>query len=440
VIVLQVINMIVSIIVNAAYVYLIYIGIGKAALTAIQITLSVFKLLWNFVFVRRIASRLKPMSHPYITMNMTAMKIFNFIVGPYLATLVTSSNCFYHAIKGQDSISVSYSISRYNCFIKSSVIVPSGYFCSDKLSGAQEYIVTSSVTPPWLYSYKCSSSLLCTYVPVLLIAYAISGILQPIYYISVMFMDASFLERILPRAIYRKFFLYSILAHPLLAHPLNMKSRYSTKSKKYRSLFSGPGQLSRLLLDLAVLATFGLASPLVAVAVSVQEIGSWIMWRLSMGRYLYLLDEIHQNEQQRGVEEAERSSEALREITEERLEYVISRACSIHAIKLCLPLMVGMLMVFWGLQIFDMVGDIYGSTVGWWGVLITVVVLGFPVVSIAKGIFTLLWPTLEQHRQSTDATRTSPYASRDTTVAVATNPMLCTPATCTTQTQNGLLL
>ncbi len=129
--------------------------------------------------------------------------------------------------------------------------------------------------------------------------------------------------------------------------------------KERRLLFDSNGVMSKMLVNVTVLMTFGLASPLLAVAVAVDSVVMLVMWRVMLGRYLCLCGKA-------GLE-----SEAVN-----RLQLALHQA--LRGVDRGVLSSVCMSGVFWSIFVFDMMGDVYGNVVG--ACMVIVVVLGLPLV------------------------------------------------------------
>ena len=102
-------------------------------------------------------------------------------------------------------------------------------------------------------------------------------------------------------------------------------------------------QVADILLDLLVLMTFGMASPLLGLLVVLKQITTGVVTRMSIGRY---------------IQQAEDPSAALAALEDAAQQF---RGGDTRAVLGFLLVVVG---IFWGAMIFDMVADLYGNTTG----------------------------------------------------------------------------
>ncbi len=127
-------------------------------------------------------------------------------------------------------------------------------------------------------------------------------------------------------------------------------------------IFDSNTVVCKLLLDIMVIMTFGLASPLLAMAVAVDACSVYIVWRVLIGRYMSMVlcgegDEVLKASARVKLEEASKqASDGVRE---------------------SLWMAVWFASVFWSLFVFDMMSDVYGYLVG--GAMIVVPLVGLPV-------------------------------------------------------------
>jgi hypothetical protein len=94
--------------------------------------------------------------------------LFNNIILPVVAILWVSSDCFYNVLFAAPAVTTSYSYitcPRYLFGI-------GGVMC-------QQSVDTTSYSPPFLYSYQCSSEIVINYVPVYIWMFIFVGLLLP---------------------------------------------------------------------------------------------------------------------------------------------------------------------------------------------------------------------------------------------------------------------
>ena len=98
----------------------------------------------------------------------SAMLMFNNVIAPCLATAAADNSCFLNFFVAPDAIESSFDYPQ--CLVYS-------------LTSCLEYedsTITTEFSPPFIYSYQCTSSLLTKYVPMFLVMYTFTGIVLPI--------------------------------------------------------------------------------------------------------------------------------------------------------------------------------------------------------------------------------------------------------------------
>ncbi len=133
----------------------------------------------------------------------------------------------------------------------------------------------------------------------------------------------------------------------------------NTHLKERRMLFDSNAVMSKMLVNVTVVMTFGLASPLLAVTVALDCVVMLLLWRVLWGRYLSMCTEA-------GVE-----AEAV-----SRLQVAMHQAS--RGVGRGVWMAVCMSGVFWAIFIFDMMADVFGNVVG--GGMVVVPVVGLPLV------------------------------------------------------------
>jgi hypothetical protein len=217
--------------------------------------------------------------------------------------------------------------------------------------------ITTTVTPTWSYSYQCSSSLLANYLPVLVISVSITGLIIPMSKLILLSVPWSFIKKYAPAFLFVKYFKYSIFGDPLECDCL------ADGSEIERNLFFMSNRLmSTQLLNMAIVATFGLASPLLSLLLVIGILIVEALWRVLIGRYVILIESLSQEK-----------------TACSRLDAASVRSTSRDDVTYNLPIVYGAVAIFWSFQVFDMVADVYGAFAGGMTVLATLVSMSIPV-------------------------------------------------------------
>jgi hypothetical protein len=384
--------------------YLFAVLNNNPQIQAIQLGLSAFKLLWNSGFTMVALSVLKFKRKPgKLSMNSLTfrflIKLGNFVIIPCIVTSLIDPNCFYNLFS-QEPESLIYSPRCYgtstlqiNLDSVDQVVL---YNCSGSLDELQ-----TPLTPPFVYSFQCSSALISNYVPIVLYSCVITGLFVPLSLLIVLYwLDTSkwlksgrldyLFDNWLPR----------ILKPPHLLSSSSLTTRHDSVSSISSSISSATLVQTKvssfpiealqgtLLLNLTLLGSFGLAFPYLGGIILCSALLEAWAWMLAIGRY-------HKHIQagnrtcsfSRGTlpplspSLASKSSFDLGENASD-----ISKSFSTHSIssdvigvsgeivdilQLCqaigkfdVALVVIIVFLFWSLLFFDMVGDIYGRNSG----------------------------------------------------------------------------
>jgi Leucine-rich repeat (LRR) protein len=364
---LVVLHAVVMISVNILYIYVLLTGLSSSYLLfLVQFALSVFKLLWNRYYV---GSVVRLAADSYVAVPCCSfMILFTFIISPVLATFFSDNTCFRYFITGQPAVSSPYQMEEYDCFTVCAVECVS--YCEFLIG--EDITVAASVTPSWQYSYQCSSSLLVNFTPVLLYSFALSGLLVPLLAYLYCQLPHAFIERYVPEGLAARFITKTIYAYKRDGDEL-LRSRR-------RKLFNGVNVTSRAYMNIGVLITFGMASPLLAVAVSMDCVNLYVSWKALIQRHLSIFVFVASAEPSlHGISAKEPGREDSSAVSPDAEEYLARLTMSVHAAATVeleetgsvvggagsvLWMVVWVAGFFWGLFVFDMYGDIYGAVPG----------------------------------------------------------------------------
>jgi Leucine-rich repeat (LRR) protein len=385
-VVLIVLHAVIMISVNILYIYVLLTGLSSSSfLFLVQVTLSVFKLLWNrfyvgFVVAGPITSTAAQSISTSVAVECSSfMVLFTFIISPVLATFFSDNTCFRYFITGQATVDSSFQTDVYECYIVCSLECAS--FC--EYTAGDQTVVAASVVPSWQYSYQCSSSLLVNYTPVLLYSFAITGILVPLLQYLYCQFTREAIEKYIPRVLMARYFANTIYAYkkPDDAADHASVGSHTAGSGRSSGLFNGISVISRAYMNIGVLITFGMASPLLAVAVSMDCINLYLVWKALIQRYLlFCVFPVAAEgwvQYQQAVKPGD-NGEYLARLTRStnvapsenvRLDAQWKASASWEAPTFSgkstvLWMVVWISGLFWGLFVFDMYGDIYGAVDG----------------------------------------------------------------------------
>lgn len=397
-------------------------ALGNSHLTIIQITLASFKYCWSTGILwalKRLTIGLQNsrlVSFPALRLHVL---VFNCIIAPSIVTALVDPSCFYELFNQTSESSLSGSL--FTCADPTLQIIDSRPSVSCTRSGS-----TSSSTslgssgisveplampyhPPFMYNYQCGSALITNYVPVLLYKFFLSGFLVPALTMLIISYPA-FVHRNVPVKLRKVLFapVYMISDEESSGESSGESSRESSRDafgefsgetfgeSRFRNLtidlmytssdasmltqqllfITSKGQEGKLFeisllmdnaaLSSAVMVTFGLSTPYLAIVIMCSVLAQAIVFQLVIGRFLYIAQCVGPSagasscyeDASRWVEESVRN--------EWEGQYQTGHIIVIVAI------------LFWGLVIFDLVGNSSGSAIA--SVVIVAWVLCVPLV------------------------------------------------------------
>jgi Leucine-rich repeat (LRR) protein len=389
-----IIHMVITIVVNVFYVYALIIGVSATAVTLLQGAMSIFKLSWNSGFVVWALKRLK-LSNENHLICATFMVLFTFLVSPFVATFFSDTSCFRYVITSTPTVTSSFLSNQFGCSLLCLSYGDDEVKCLNecKVSELADVEVITSVTPSWLYSYQCSSRIITNYAPVLMFAYTISGIIIPAFHLLFLTIPSQIVEKYVPNFIRKKFMnnMYGSRVQRLddnvscSSNPLNPPDNLEIsaqsmidQSRTPTRAFNPYTMLSRYLLNVAVLGTFGLASPLLCVAVVLDAWSVLIIFRILIIRFvrMYQSNEADAGKIDTSICPRKSSLTLVADgnrpfinslMHEDNLaKGVLERTTRdvLAGLPLAVWMVVVMLVMFWSFFVYDMMGDVYGVNIG----------------------------------------------------------------------------
>jgi Leucine-rich repeat (LRR) protein len=330
-------NVLVVVLINGLYVDAVLKGVSENHLLIIEMFLGCFKLTWNSLAIPGLVYLVfgtNNLSHRVV------MSLFNFVGGPFISTFLSSSNCFRNVFTGETPVQSSSSVSKFTCETVCSMVCTSDdcyELCPLDCGPFGSQPVDVIMTPPWMYSYQCSSSLTVNYVPVLVLSFAFSSLAGPVIWI-------------IRSRLSRQHNKYKFINH--LSKRLTFsiqddddESESFARDRKGTPLVDGADVRMKFMLNISVLLTFGIASPLLAIIIVGETAVYCVFLHFSVGKY---------------AEVARSRSEDCYALFLCRLE--LSKLPTLSNEFLIIFSFVG---VFWCLFVFDMIGDVYGNFVGY---------------------------------------------------------------------------
>jgi Leucine-rich repeat (LRR) protein/uncharacterized membrane protein len=297
VVVLFVVNLGIIGLTNAAY--LIAVLNNNSQIQFIQVALSIFKLIWNTLLITNSLrwlgknSWMNPLLFRYI------VKLFNFVIVPILATSLVADTCFLKLFQQQPA-PVIYEVrcTGANTFINGTFTCVDGEYVND--------LADDIFTPPFMYSFQCSSALIANYVPVLLYSCVLSGLIIPGCLLVFMLAtddasnnrtesgtSAGYVSRVLDLCCVRLF--DSWLPQVLRLSTVNMDRlahanagvavETNAEDNGMNPIFPIEALMATQLLNVTLFGTFGLAFPYLGAIIICGAVFEIWTWLIAIGKY-----------------------------------------------------------------------------------------------------------------------------------------------------------
>jgi hypothetical protein len=260
--------------------YLLNNTSGLVVTMAIQICFSLLDHLWNLVVSYLLLT--SNLFHFHFLHHSSKYSLYlllllvNSLLGPALATMVTDEKCFSNAFVGIDSVQsqVTYQYCDYQL---------SNLDCSrsDSISLTMEFI------PPFLYSHECYAAVIKHFLPIIILNQCNSAFLRPLLW------HLFSLQKNLSKSQihFLKSFGFPIALWPNIESdssqpdlPLRPSSS-SSSSPANITPYNPRKALTEMMHHIAILLTYGLASPIVAILVTCTLIISYRLWNAILCRY-----------------------------------------------------------------------------------------------------------------------------------------------------------
>ena len=337
----------IALVINYGFVRIVYFS-NTTNLSLVNLAFAIIKSVYSSTIIPY-SSKLVPKSS--LQVHMVMISIVVNVISPGLVVLLSSPLCLYYKLK-PTSITAFYVYTSYSCINGE---------CKSRPMDA-----SSTITPQWFYSYQCSSSFLTSYLPNFVYLYIINGIISPSFDILAMILSSTgtaarcraYLQSV-SASCSVLFNIYDMVAvgrvflvadkSSSVSEPSNVEMHVlDDKNTAHRitTVFSAADQyginvtklLPSLCVDITLLLTFGLASPLLAVVISYSIIINTLLWYIALGRYIAIV-----------------SKESNSSTCYDHLEiaYKDTWRCLSEAWWI-MSIFIGM---FWSLFINDMIGD-----------------------------------------------------------------------------------
>jgi hypothetical protein len=330
----------------------------------IAFLLSVFKLVWN-----RILYLLHKNNHrlPWILQYevglrwLVSIALFNNLLIPYIAEALVSSNCFLYVLKSAPAIEVSYPTvtcdSQTLCSVTTGCQMTVG--CD---SMTLQSLSLATIVPTFEYSFQCSSSLLSAFAQVYVFRFVLCGLVQPALLLTVRMIVATLTAEspwkpILSTLLPLQWGLHAVI-HSTASQPQQQQQQYATLAELLVSSI-----ILTMVLDVAIVLTFGMLFPLLAVVGLLSIIKDVVQVRLLLGEWL-------STTQQEGSVNAA--------FVDSLSAHWRAHRDSFHLLLL-LVVWVATMLLSW--TVFDTYGDVSGVDAAIWTVFVLPVVSGTALVA-----------------------------------------------------------
>jgi Leucine-rich repeat (LRR) protein len=344
--------------VNVGFVFAT-LQLDGALLTVIQVLLAVFKLGFNTVVMqaveRRISHRLarggRALVQQFAVVRLL-MALLNNILVPCVVVVFVSPSCLFDLLTGMGKVTSSY---LYGGICAQPAFTVEGkVFCLQTVTESD----TTSYTPPFTYSYQCSSSFVTYYAPTFAIMCIISGFVLP----AQRFLFVRLKNMLAPtsRA-------YAVVSLCLPRRLQDLKSPEELALWRSNTLLAPIVDASHfvvlLMTYLSLLLTFGALFPPLAVCCAVAMASVVLTARLEVGRYVSA------------------AVVAGRQDCLDEVESACEKVSTPEQLRVALDLVLTVSCVFYTLFLFDTLGDEVGFAGAFW-VLIVVPLLPFVALAV----------------------------------------------------------
>jgi Leucine-rich repeat (LRR) protein len=320
------VNVVVVTIVNGVYVLAAVGNVNSSSLLAIQASLGLFKLSWSSWVIPWLLARAR-MTDAHQISHWLFMVLFVFLGAPFASSFCESSSCFLYVLITPPQISFSLinpvikfipECSSVGCYLKS---VPIGQ------------LVQSSIPAPWIYSYQCSSAVITGYAPVLMMSYLASGIVIPFLILMISLFPSRWHGVVTNMMLIFEFVYFD-----------NGTAAALLEKKSVSAL--GRKHVVKYILNFGVMMTFGLAVPLLAVAILCDTAFNTAVLLLLLGRFIGSCEE-------NGLDASHLKQ-----------EFWNSFKLNSGEVSGSMFIVLGYASIFWSLFSFDWIADVYGSLAG----------------------------------------------------------------------------
>ena len=298
--IMQLLNAVIAISCNCGYVYLFYF-VTTVRYEVVQFTqhlLAVISLLNIFKLAPKLISLQKHRRKELKHQHMIFMNLMYLFVGPAVAIWFLSPWCL-----------------GYKFFPKKvyPTYYQTEYVMADNNVNELKTITVEIRNPfeaPWYYSFQCSSSIVTTYFPILCIMYLFLAFFDPLLKLTCMFLSNEGIVTSIKTDIWSRLFIRLTSPIYLYAGTSTMQNLSSSNSQtagiemttfasviegrlsgdkktiQSKRLLNPRVLMTRVCMDIVLLLTFGIVSPVFGLFVTMSIVTNAIVLRLAIGRFL----------------------------------------------------------------------------------------------------------------------------------------------------------
>ena len=242
---------------NVAFVYVMLYQSSDMQ-TLAQILLSVFKLGWSSLVAPYMVAKIRNYfispsidgrKETFFTLQLL-VALFNNIAIPCMVVAAIDPNCFSNILLPPDTETVEYFAPQCIPFIKEDVCLVYSF-----------QPMTLEFTPPFLYTYQCSASMITSYAPTFVYTSISTIFLTPLLQYLSVYMYEQY-----PAGTIIHWIAYMVIPSILILPTTDVNRTSGAGASIFRSV----GTMVTLLTQLGVLLTFGVMFPPVALTVAVS--------------------------------------------------------------------------------------------------------------------------------------------------------------------------
>lgn len=277
-------DVVITLSVNGLYVYGFDTSTHYYVKVFMKVVLALFQITWNLIVVPKTVEYVARVVHDKssrVKWLMTLCLSFNYIIAPAMAGLLSSSTCFADYFKEQPSVVSFY---EYDICRAYSLDVTTNLRSCNELTTAA---FSTSFIPPFMYYYQCSSTLITSYVPILMLEHAII-VVVPICLVVALSHKHS--------ANYVPDFFIRVI--PSVVWPPQHRPAMTDLASYSGAIMRPDRMIAAFMSHFVVLITYGLANPFLAVAICIAMCTLTVLAQILIGRYICYYLEINNRQVQ----------------------------------------------------------------------------------------------------------------------------------------------